>query len=1368
MAGQYENTHENRMVSAAIEVLQNALADAEDTYHLVCCFTVPGYSSRYRSNIDLAVIKPGGMMIVEMKDYTGPIDYGDEGEWYCELISGGIKEIKGGNNGRSPYRQVSDYRQQCRRLIERQQLSFLQPEDAGKRQFNARNWVSAMVLFPDVPEGTRPDTPTFKEHRDNWFHLVRMSGMAEAVLQQMSGRDNWLTGEEIEGFITGVLHAKPAKLIGYTPVLCQEKQEHQPIHSDDDPSKSADVPEIYNDLLKINSTGLSLDAKALALRDVFIQLTNYYAEKMAPTVTFTSILAKSRYLCRENMDLYRHVDRFRWKANDLAQGEGTFTDEEYRSAFRSVCEYASMLLQVPLPRVLSDWIASIEYIQKGERLDVQQQTISLRMVVDEFDDTHVNGHKEETGQAAETVQLDLAGSGDEFSTLPRMLYKGAVLSLATPYQKDGGWKASEIVLEPDRLLTPSQLGDLIEYANPGLRYILKLFENTEDHQKYFLRGNLANQFLADTISDPTIGFDESKDKFFRSNALALTTADLHANWNAEVTSNHANIQRVIENDIPESYGISRNEWLIEAPFVSPVYGLTGRMDLIHIDNDASTSIVFELKSGKWDTFKANREKLSHKVQCALYGDVLFVMHGIHLDHTIPLIYYALDYKFWGEDEVTHGQLFHSTCTRKEIRTIIHLRNSVVDAENKVMDGRWRRQIEAANPEIFWLEHIGEHLWTHYMLPEIARTLNAIQSADDLSRAYFYRFVEFLMLEDVIARTGGRNMRTTGGYARAWLDGIKDRQLAGTVLWALGITDVQTDENGMVAAVEFDLGRDPKNMGSSIRKGDSVYLYEAGDARRNISNSVLFAGYIESLSANRVRFVLENAQQVMFIDPNKQYALESAFMSGKSGYKGAYALLTGNSRRRNLILGRDEPKTDERATLDREEPTTEPEMNELLLRVKQAKDYFILRGPPGTGKTSYAMKHILNEALCNPDSSVLLLAYTHRAVDEICKMLDDREEDDEYLRIGSEKKCDEQYRERLIQNQGFSNCDEVRDAIEETRIIVGTVSSVTAEHDIFKLKTFSMAIVDEASQVLEPQILSIFCGEREGHLLVDKFVFVGDDKQLPAVVQQTARESSVQEESLRSVGLTNCRNSIFERLRKINGENPSIVGQLRCHWRMHPLISEFCNRFYDGVLVAGGAPHQLQEHPHPNIPVNSLSEFEKVVVTQRVALFPITKENVDEPYKVNGNEAKCVARIIHILCHICGQKAEEIGVVVPFRNQIAAIRSALAHVDPGAKPGWSDDVVIDTIERYQGSGREVILFSTVVSKEAQCELLSENVNEDDPDNDEGHPIDRKLNVAVSRSKNQFFVIGDPNVLQKVPIYDELMAWLQKRGVVLDDD
>ena len=492
------------------------------------------------------------------------------------------------------------------------------------------------------------------------------------------------------------------------------------------------------------------------------------------------------------------------------------------------------------------------------------------------------------------------------------------------------------------------------------------------------------------------------------------------------------------------------------------------------------------------------------------------------------------------------------------------------------------------------------------------------------------------------------------------------------------------------------------------------------------------------------------------------------MSGKSGYKGAYALLTGNSRRRNLILGRDEPKSDERATLDREEPTTEPEMNELLLRVKQAEDYFILRGPPGTGKTSYAMKHILNEALCNPDSSVLLLAYTHRAVDEICKMLDDREEDDKYLRIGSEKKCDEQYRERLIQNQGFSNCDEVRDAIKQTRIIVGTVSSVTAEHDIFKLKTFSMAIVDEASQVLEPQILSIFCGEREGHLLVDKFVFVGDDKQLPAVVQQTARESSVQEEGLRSIGLTNCRNSIFERLRKINSKNPSVVGQLRCHWRMHPLISEFCNKFYDGVLVAGGAPHQLQEHPHPNIPVKSLSEFEKVVVTQRVALFPITKEHVYESYKVNANEAKCVARIIHILCHICGQKAEEIGVVVPFRNQIAAIRSALAHVDPGARPGWSDGVVIDTIERYQGSQREVILFSTVVSKEAQCELLSETVNEDDPDNDEGLPIDRKLNVAVSRSKNQFFVIGDPNVLQKVPIYDELMAWLQKRGMVLDDD
>ena len=63
-------------------------------------------------------------------------------------------------------------------------------------------------------------------------------------------------------------------------------------------------------------------------------------------------------------------------------------------------------------------------------------------------------------------------------------------------------------------------------------------------------------------------------------------------------------------------------------------------------------------------------------------------------------------------------------------------------------------------------------------------------------------------------------------------------------------------------------------------------------------------------------------------------------------------------------------------------------DELILKEKQTDDYFLLVGPPGTGKTSCALRYMVEEALTDPEASLLLLSYTNRAVDEICSMLVD--------------------------------------------------------------------------------------------------------------------------------------------------------------------------------------------------------------------------------------------------------------------------------------------------------------------------------------------------------------------------------------------
>ena len=58
-----------------------------------------------------------------------------------------------------------------------------------------------------------------------------------------------------------------------------------------------------------------------------------------------------------------------------------------------------------------------------------------------------------------------------------------------------------------------------------------------------------------------------------------------------------------------------------------------------------------------------------------------------------------------------------------------------------------------------------------------------------------------------------------------------------------------------------------------------------------------------------------------------------------------------------------------------------DFNTLVLKAKQAKDYFIIIGPPGAGKTSYGMLNVLKEELSEPDGTVLVVSFTNRAVDE---------------------------------------------------------------------------------------------------------------------------------------------------------------------------------------------------------------------------------------------------------------------------------------------------------------------------------------------------------------------------------------------------
>jgi len=133
-------------------------------------------------------------------------------------------------------------------------------------------------------------------------------------------------------------------------------------------------------------------------------------------------------------------------------------------------------------------------------------------------------------------------------------------------------------------------------------------------------------------------------------------------------------------------------------------------------------------------------------------------------------------------------------------------------------------------------------------------------------------------------------------------------------------------------------------------------------------------------------------------------------------------------------------------------------------------------------------------------------------------------------------------------------------------------------------------------------------------------------------------------------------------------------------------------------------------------------------------------------KTNIHEAEMMAEVVEIFQKIFSNNKIEfnknsIGIITPYRAQIAQIRDALQQrkID-------TDSLTIDTVERYQGGARDVILISLCTNKESQLTSLVSL-------SDEG--VDRKLNVALTRARKHLVLVGNPKILNQNAIYKTLI-------------
>ena len=136
-------------------------------------------------------------------------------------------------------------------------------------------------------------------------------------------------------------------------------------------------------------------------------------------------------------------------------------------------------------------------------------------------------------------------------------------------------------------------------------------------------------------------------------------------------------------------------------------------------------------------------------------------------------------------------------------------------------------------------------------------------------------------------------------------------------------------------------------------------------------------------------------------------------------------------------------------------------------------------------------------------------------------------------------------------------------------------------------------------------------------------------------------------------------------------------------------------------------------------------------------------------KVNTEEARIVAQLlktIHTLSGTSFDPSKTVGVIVPYRNQIAMIRQEINRLDiPSLIP-----ISIDTVERYQGSQRDIIIYSFTVQNRYQLDFLTSNCFVED-----GKVIDRKLNVALTRARKQLIITGNEAILHQNALFKDLI-------------
>ena len=1031
------------------------------------------------------------------------------------------------------------------------------------------------------------------------------------------------------------------------------------------------------------------------------------------------------------------VHSLRILSNRLSHEHREPTRDEYLLALKAVCMTVEHFFGTSVPKPLSAL-----YAATGDRLFLREkvaarETVSLMKPV-----------VLEVGELKRTAEgrafFTLRCREEEFGEFDLQLWHTEhndivrLQTLLRPWQtlnvsecrrsegRDGHYSStgkSQIVLEPDILVDISDLAECFSgrQSNPLIALIRKLMPQEASAATF--KGNMVNTLLDEATRSEEPEFKTA----FRNavadhvlQAVALGRNELNAIYESIRTGHWDNVMKVADS-------VREKPVRIEPSFLSSRYGLQGRLDLLVEDADEPLrKDVYELKSGKAPEYNVWS---NNEMQVVGYNLLLRSAFGESRTGSSAILYSA----------APENPLRNVTSTLASENRLLAVRNVFVAQLIAIASGD-DSVLDSIRPDA------GADL-PPFLRDDFARYHTAYRGADELTRTYYRRYLGFVTREFLHAKCGlfssTEREEDGDGFAALWLQDEESKAQAFGILRRMRFSRFEEETSRVHFLIQM-----PQHH--NFRIGDTVIIYPRGVQGLAPLEQQVLKARIDRLTQDTCSVSLNNRQlDASYFDREVEWVIEHDLYESNHWHSTRalfHILVPSNRERFDRLIGRRQPNFRRSKTVSAE--GLNENQRQILQESLDACDYHLVQGPPGTGKTSTYLTRLVGELLTDK-GSVVVVAFTNRAVDEIAQRLSEAEVP--FIRLGGRQSRAEAELSAMV-GKGKGGLEEASERIRSNRVFLATVATMNTRLEVLaKLRQdLDTLIVDEASQLTEPALIGLVMKFR-------KFILIGDQNQLPPVVTQSPHFCRVEDPVLIEAGIRSLDRSLFERMMEQSQrkEWKESYGMLTTHFRMHAEIAALIAPWYGNRLRCGS---DEQRSPYEFTGPED-GTWKRVLAAGRVVFVPSPHEMTS---KYHETEANRVVSLLRYLRNAEGAsfRPEHVGVVTPWRTQIGLIRNLLG-VDGGLQ-----EINIDTVERFQGSENPIILVSMAVYHPAQLELLrSPGVfRSSESGGDEAEvSLDRKLLVTLSRAKRQIVLFGDERVLKSNPHYASVIGRMHRMEV-----